>query len=354
MKKQVVLITLVALFVSLFTITAAAQMTTRVTGYAKDIEGKPIVDAQVIMQSVDSNRKYNLKTDKRGEFASLGIQPGSYNFILMKDGKTLFQLNNVPVKLVAGDKDNNIAFDLQKEKAEQAKRGPSEEEKKRIEAVQKENTKIKGLNDKLAAARTAKEAGNFDQAVQILNEAVTMDPNRDIIWAALADANVGAKKYPDAIEAYKKAIALAPNRGEYHNNVGQAYLKNNQIDEAIAEYNKAAELDPTHAGTYYFNLGAVLTNKNKLDEANAAFDKAIAADPTKAEAYYWKGVNLFAKATVDPKTNELKAPEGTAENLNKYLELQPEGQFAQASKDLLASMGAKVQTSFGERKKTKK
>jgi tetratricopeptide (TPR) repeat protein len=269
----------------------------------------------------------------------------------MKDGQTIWQLNGLMVNLTG---DNIVNFDMAKEKAAAAKAsGISDEERKRMEAAQKENTKIKGLNEKLNAARQAKEAGNVDQAIQLLQEATQMDPTKDILWASLADAYVAGQKYPEAIDAYSKAIAIAPNKGEYHNNLGQAYLKSNKIDEAIAEYNKAAEIDPANAGTYYFNLGAVLTNKNKLEEANAAFDKAIAADPNKADAYYWKGVNLFAKATVD-KAGKLVAPEGTAENLNKYLQLQPDGKLAQGAKDLLASMGAQVQTSFGKEKTKKK
>jgi tetratricopeptide (TPR) repeat protein len=209
------------------------------------------------------------------------------------------------------------------------------------------------LNQKLAAAEEASKAGNCDQAVQIMQEAAALDTTHDIIFARLGEYLTCAKKYPEAVDAYKKAIAIAPGKGEYHNNLGQAYLKSNKVEEAIAEYNKAAQADPTNAGTYYFNLGAVLTNKNKLEEANEAFDKAIAADPKKADAYYWKGVNMFAKATVD-KSGKLVAPEGTAENLNKYLELAPDGKLAQGAKDLLASMGAQVQTSFGKEKTKKK
>jgi tetratricopeptide (TPR) repeat protein len=351
MKKQIVLITLMALLIGLFAMSAAAQMTTQVKGFAKDENGKPMVDCQVIMQSTDSGRKYTLKTDKKGEFFSLGIQPGTYNFSLMKDGKPVWQLNGMQITLSG---ENVVSFDMAKEKAAAAKAsGISEEEQKKIEAAQKENVKIKGLNEKLNAARQAREAGNVDQAIQLLQEATQMDSTRDILWASLADAYSAGQKYPEAIDAYQKAIAIAPNKGEYHNNLGQAYLKSNQIDQAIAEYNKAAELDPTNAGTYYFNLGAVLTNKNKLDEANAAFDKAIAADPNKADAYYWKGVNQFAKATVD-KSGKLIAPEGTAELLNKYLELAPEGKMAQPAKDLLASMGAQVETTFGKQKPAKK
>jgi hypothetical protein len=62
---------------------------------------------------------------------------------------------------------------------------------------------------------------------------------------------------------------------------------------------------------------------------------------------------MFAKATVD-KSGKLVAPEGTADMLNKYLQLQPDGKLAQGAKDLLASMGAQVQTTFGKEKPAKK
>ena len=100
--------------------------------------------------------------------------------------------------------------------------------------------------------------------------------------------------------------------------------------------------------TYYFNEGAVFTNTGKVDEAVAAFDKSIQADPNKAPAYYWKGVNLLAKATT--KGDKMVAPEGTSQAFNKYLELEPNGQYADAAKQLLASIGAPVETTFGKSK----
>jgi len=84
------------------------------------------------------------------------------------------------------------------------------------------------------------------------------------------------------------------------------------------------------------------------NKANAAFDKAIAADPNRAEAYYWKGVNLLSKATL--KDNKMIAPPGTAENLNKYLALAPNGSHAESAKELLTSIGAKIETSFQKKK----
>jgi tetratricopeptide (TPR) repeat protein len=104
---------------------------------------------------------------------------------------------------------------------------------------------------------------------------------------------------------------------------------------------------------YYYNEGAVLTNQGKPDEANQAFDKAIAAEPTRPDPYYQKGLNLLAKATLGKDGKMIPAP-GTAEALNKYLELAPDGKYAQSAKDLLASIGASVQTTFGSQKKGKK
>jgi hypothetical protein len=46
----------------------------------------------------------------------------------------------------------------------------------------------------------------------------------------------------------------------------------------------------------------------------------------------------------------MEAPPGTAEAFNKYLELQPSGQFAEPAKQMLASIGAAVETSFGKTK----
>ena len=79
----------------------------------------------------------------------------------------------------------------------------------------------------------------------------------------------------------------------------------------------------------------------------------VVTDPTRADAYYWKGVNMIGKATLG-QGGKMVAPEGTAEAFQKYLELQPTGTYADAAKQMLASIGATVETSFGKKKSTKK
>jgi tetratricopeptide (TPR) repeat protein len=376
MKHRVVMITLAALIAGLCIPVALAQSTGSVKGACKDMDGKPITGAVVEFLSQENGRKYQLKTNGKGEYFSLGIEPGKYNVTLTKDGKTLDSVKGFPIQL----DENSLDFDLKKSQAQSAAQsGISPEQLKAMQEAQakqaKEVTTVKALNEKLAAANQASAAGDFDTAIAQLNDATQMDPSRDLLWFKLGDVyrSSGAKqtdpaektkRYESAVTDYQKAIDMkqkaidanatknpadAQSLAAYYNNLAEAESKSGKTDDAVKAYNQAATLNPTGAAQYYFNMGAVLTNTGKVDDAVVAFDKAIAADPNKAEAYYWKGVNMMGKATL--KGDKMIAPDGTAEAFNKYLELQPTGQFADPAKQMLASIGASVETQFGTKSK---
>ncbi|HET9697949.1 MAG TPA: tetratricopeptide repeat protein [Terriglobales bacterium] len=364
MKKTSILLALA--FVFALMIPSAFAQTGSIKGVVKDDQGKPLTGAVVELTSKENGRKYQLKVDKGGNIFSLGIAAGTYDVKLLKDGQAIWAINGFPVKL----DENKLDIDLAKEH-QAAQQNMSEQQKQQQaqnEAIAKENVKIKGLNEKLAAAKAAMDSNNPEQAVQVLTEATQVDPNRDILWFKLGDAqrsaavkatDPAAKKaaFEGSIESYNKAIQLAGNAkpeiiGAAYNNVGEAYAKTGQTDQAIKSYEQAAQVNPPGAGGYYFNEGAVLTNTGKVDDAIKAFDKTIQADPNKAAAYYWKGVNMMGKATL--KGNKMEAPEGTAEAFNKYLELEPTGPYADPAKQMLASIGADVQTSFGKAKSSGK
>jgi len=342
MKKHIGLVTLLIFLMGMCVASGWAQSTGAIKGMVKDQNGKPMDGATIELVSPDTGKKAELKTNAKGEYSSIGISPGTYDVSLMKDGKLLDKVSKVPI--VPGEEARVVNFDLSTKQAA----GMTEEQKKQIEQVQKHNEKVKTLNASLAKARELETAGNYDEAVNVLQQATQVDATQDLLWFSLGDAQRGAKKYPEAIESYQKAIAIKSTVGAYHNNLADAYAKSGQTEKAVAEYAAAAQAEPTNAATYYFNEGAVFTNTGKTDEAVAAFDKAIQADPNKAAAYYWKGVNMLAKATT--KGDKMIAPEGTAQAFNKYLELDPNGPYAQPAKDLLASIGASVETTYGKSK----
>jgi hypothetical protein len=60
---------------------------------------------------------------------------------------------------------------------------------------------------------------------------------------------------------------------------------------------------------------------------------------------------MIGKATLQG--DKMVAPAGTADAFNKYLELAPTGPYADVAKQMLASIGAPVQTRLGKKKTTK-
>src|SRR5882762_5111029 len=269
MRKYSILPLLLVLAVGLSASRAFAQTTGTVKGTCKDMEGKPIAQADVEWTGVESGHTYTLKTNHKGEYFSLGIVPGKYNVKLSKDGKELFHFSNVPVTLDEAVLD----FDLKKEQtgAAQAQGMTPEQAKAKAEAAAKaaSETKTVGtLNDKLNAAKAASDAGDFETAITTLNEANQIDSTRDLLWFKLGDAyrmsapkqtdpEEKKKRYEMAATNYQKAIELrSANEAQqkeadnnlklaaYCNNLAEAYSRVHKIDDSVANYAKAAQLDP--------------------------------------------------------------------------------------------------------------
>ncbi len=382
MKKYFAILVFAVLAIGLCVPPVFAQASGSVKGVCKDAQGNPLPDAMVLWTNMDNGQKYSLKTNKKGEYFSLGLTPGKYLVTLYKnsdDMKANKEMDHVKGFQVQLD-ENNLDFDVKKEMESAAKgQGLSPEQLKQMQEQQakaaKETNTVKSLNEKLNAAKTAADAGDFDTAIASLTEATQVDATRDLLWFKLGDYyRLSApkqtdpaekqKRYASAIEDYQKAIDLkksatnekdpnaAKNLAAYYNNLAESYAKANKVDDAVKTYELASQVDPTNAGQYYFNTGAVLTNAGKVDDALAAFDKVIAADPNRADAYYWKGVNMIGKATLQG--DKMVAPPGTAEAFQKYLELQPTGTYADAAKQMLTSIGSSVETTFGKKKPPKK
>jgi tetratricopeptide (TPR) repeat protein len=359
--------TLLLPFALLFSAAAFAQTTT-IVGDVKGTDGKLLQNAQIQIQRTDIKANYKTKTDKKGHYVYAGLPIGMYNVSVEVDGKTADQVSGV--RTTTGDP-IPVNFDLAKSAAaaaaagagaaaaEEPNRAMSAKEKAEFEKQKKANeealAKNKALNDAFNAGKEAATAKNWDAAIENFEKASTLDANQHVVWSNLADAylNRSDAKAGDArqsdldkgIAAYAKAIALKPDDPAYHNNYALGLAKNKKFDEAQAELTKAAGLDTANAGKYYYNLGAVYVNTGQAEPAGAAFKKAMDIDPNYADSYYQYGVYLIGKATTTPE-GKILPPDGTAEMFQKYLQMKPDGQFADAAKAMLQSMGTTIETGF--------
>jgi len=117
MKQFFVVLALLMLVTGLCASPAFAQDTGSVKGVCKDVEGKPITGAVVEWVNADTGRKYDIKTNNKGEYFSLGVQLGRYKVTLLgQDNKEIFHYNGFTV---SGD-ENTLDFDMKKEQANAA------------------------------------------------------------------------------------------------------------------------------------------------------------------------------------------------------------------------------------------
>jgi tetratricopeptide (TPR) repeat protein len=141
------------------------------------------------------------------------------------------------------------------------------------------------------------DQGNYDGAVQELNEAVRLDPNLAEAYAYRARAYSVSDNDRALLDA-EKAIQLDPRLALGYFARGNAYINKKDYDHAIADYNEAIRLDHKFA-TAYANRGLAYSNKNDYDRAIADYTEAIKLNPQYTNAYINRGVAYANKNDYD-------------------------------------------------------
>ena len=125
-----------------------------------------------------------------------------------ESGKELFHVERFPGSL----DENTLDIDLKKEQAESAAKGAGSHSRAAEadagaagQGRRKKPTPSKSLNEKLNAAKTAADAGDFDTAIASLTEATQVDATRDLLWFKLGDYyRLSAAKQTDPAEKQKR------------------------------------------------------------------------------------------------------------------------------------------------------
>jgi tetratricopeptide (TPR) repeat protein len=358
MKTKLTYVAITTLLFLAAAATAWSQATAgKIQGKVTD-GGKPVPDAQVTLTNTANGRAFKMKTDKNGQFNGVGIPFGDYEEeVASATGEKRFK-TKVQVKGEGGAVDD-LSVELTSGKPGA---GPSKEE---LEKMKGERDKAINENTLIAQLNPALQAKDWATAEPILTKLIALNPNRWDYQQALGNAQLSEGKFDEAVATFDKAIPIAENATKTDpkadpakakagveqmlTSEGNAYLKLKKNDKAIDAYTKAASMAP-NPGTAYFNICATQYNTGNTQGALAACDKAIAADPNRADAYFIKGSLLVGDSKLD-KEGKLQAPAGTSEALNKYLELAPDGPHANDVKAMLQAIGAKIETTYHERKK---
>jgi tetratricopeptide (TPR) repeat protein len=317
MKRVYVAAALVAAGLLLTADAGWAQSTGAVRGRVVDEKGQALPEAVVSLDFQGGvTRKFDTKTNKKGEFTQVGLVPGGYRITANKEGYVGTYLDT---RVGLGEPMQLPDLKLTTKAAAQAAAGGEAE---------KANAALRELFSK---ANQLSTEGKSDEAIAAYNEVLAKNPQ-----VAEAHYNIGflqAKKkdWPAAEAAYLKALEIRPGYGEAISALARVYQDSGQAAKATELLTKAATDNPKD-GKVQFNLGVFYLNSGKAEEASAAFQKAAEADPGNAEVYYYLGTLAVGQN---------KIPEAIT-NLEKYLSMNPtNAQNTATAQGLLAALKPK-------------
>ena len=297
-----------------FALPVAAQG--MITGQVVDVKGQPVEGAKVTMEQTDGvTRKFETKSDKKGEFIQIGLQSSSFKVTAeTKDGTAttttrVSQRGPSRVKLVIGAG------------------GPGGDPALAAKTAELRKTFDEGV----ALSR----AGKYDESVEAFNKAVVINPNCQDCYYNIGFAYAQKKDYDKAEENYKKAVAVKPDYAEAYNGLANIYNAQRKFDLAAAASAKASELNAAAPGALQggnadslYNEGVILWNGGKIADAKVKFQAAIAVNANHAESHYQLAMALV---------NEGKLADAGVE-FNTYLKLSPDGPNAATAKALVAQL----------------
>jgi predicted O-linked N-acetylglucosamine transferase (SPINDLY family) len=142
-------------------------------------------------------------------------------------------------------------------------------------ALETMNTEIQNI---MARANRYHQNGDYHQAKLLYQKILFSDPqNAD----ALQYSGIIAMQCGDldqAIQLIEKAVTIRPDSSVFHNNLAMAYKDNDQYELAQIHYKKALALNPNNS-VLHFNLGALYQTCSQDEDARIAYEQSLRINP---------------------------------------------------------------------------
>lgn len=285
-------------FISVLSLAASIQGT--IKGVVTDLNGNPIDGVKITITSMRyAAVRYTLKSNKKGEFIQIGLQPDYYQISAEKDG----YLPVVFEKRVAISQVVEANFEMEEGKYYVGEPPGEKDFKKGNEWFAK---------------------GMYEEAAKSYQQAIEKEPEEPVYYNNLGTSFTKLERYDEAIESYKQMLEVQPSSYTANKNLGELYGMHKEYHEALAYFSKAAELSPNDPDAFY-NLGACLMNTGSREKAMDAFAKAIEIKSDYAMAYYQLGMIYVNQNN----------KEEAIKHLEKFLELAPDDPNASVARQII-------------------
>jgi tetratricopeptide (TPR) repeat protein len=186
---------------------------------------------------------------------------------------------------------------------------PAYEELQKLAEAQPENQQIF-----MRIANVTYMMEDYNLMADACEKALLIDPENAEVYYMYARACIGQKDLVNAVAMLTKAISKKEDYGEAYLLRGDTLLKMGDINSADEDV--AFLLEHVDNNEDVLMLKARIENaKGNADESLSYYDKVIDANPFSVDAYKERGAIRLQKGD----------KEGSAEDMQKVLELNPEG-----------------------------
>jgi Flp pilus assembly protein TadD/mono/diheme cytochrome c family protein len=116
-------------------------------------------------------------------------------------------------------------------------------------------------------------------AVDVLEQAVRLDPKQEDARRGLAMALDGVGRLREAVDQYRAAVALKPDDNQARLGLARGLIRSGNLTDGLENFRKVADAEPRDADLRD-EFGILLMRQNHPAEALAQFNSALAIDPT--------------------------------------------------------------------------
>lgn len=266
-----------------------------------------------LLKKYDKTKNNNLLMPSEKEVINLDdvndyFEADNWAHPLLDAKKTLSKKSELSItKNAAAEAIYNLAFSKRNEAINKAKA----DEKKNVE---REKNLLK-YNELLEESkRLGREEKKFDEALELLKQAVKLMPKETEARWGLATALHHSGNIKESIKKYKKLVTDFPDNNRLRFEMGQVMIRDNNLDEGLKEIGKAMK-GTDEFDSFFARLAEIYQKGNMPEEAILAYSNYLEKYPFDVEMWTKYGDYL----TILDKKEEAKDAYGKATQINPDL-----------------------------------
>lgn len=294
-----------------------------ISGQVHVADGTPLPkDATVSLERFSGGIVDQLRIDGQGRFRFANLQRGYYTIIVSANGFTTAR-QQVDLQVVLK---SYLMIELLPDKSFKGARptGPSRVLDARVPLeAQKE----------LAEAQSALSEKNEQKALPHLLKAVRLYPDFYEAHLLLGNAYLSMGELEKALGALHRTLELKPDAAAPLFLLGEAHRRQKEYKTATDELEAGLKIDD-QSWQGHFTLGRVYWESNEITKAAAHIGRSLQLKPDFAEAHLLAG-NLLLR---------LNQPERALVEYEEYLRLDPKGESAPPTRELIRKLKTAIRT----------